>query len=91
MYSIKSVNENGRDEYAMKAGGCLALMERYSTFFSLKLSFLVFSCTEQLSCTLQGKDTTIQEAKEAALLTESHLRRRRSDAAYNEFYGIHNA
>ena len=44
-------------------------MEKFSTFFGLKLGYLVFSITERLSCTLEGKDTTIQEAVEAAKLT----------------------
>jgi hypothetical protein len=45
-----------------------------------------YGITERLSCTLQGKDTTIQEAVEAAKLTESYLRRLRSDEEYAKFY-----
>ena len=45
-----------------------------------------FSVTEQLSCTLQGKDTTIQEAKEAALLSGRYLRKLRCDEEYSKFY-----
>ena len=41
---------------------------------------------QQLSCTLQSKDTTIQEAREAALITENFLRRQRTDSAFEEFY-----
>ena len=48
---------------------------------------MVFCRAEQLSSTLQGKDTTIQEAKGAgAMLAESHLRRQRSDDAFDRFY-----
>jgi len=39
-----------------------------------------------LSCTLQGKDTTIQEAKEAALLSGRYLRKVRCDEEYSKFY-----
>ena len=46
----------------------------------------MFSLIERLSCTLQGKDTTIQEAVEAAKLTESYLHRLRSDEEYTKFY-----
>ena len=58
----------------------------FSTFFGLKLCFLVFSATEQLSRTLQAKYITIQAAKEAALLAEAHLRRQQSNTAYDAFY-----
>ena len=43
-------------------------MERFSTFFGLKLSHLIFSATEQLSITLQGRNTTMQEAVKSANL-----------------------
>lgn len=70
----------------MKARGILAQLETFSTFFELKLCFLAFSATEQPSHVLQAKDTTIQEANETALLAESHLRRQRSNTAYDVFY-----
>ena len=72
---LEEIHSTGRDEYTMKAGGFLVRMEKFSTYFSFKLCFLVFGATEQLSCTLQGKDTTIQEAQRAAPLTESYLKR----------------
>ena len=61
-------------------------MEKFSTFFGLKLGHVVISVAEHLSCTLQGKDTTIQEAVEAAKLTESYLWILRSDEEYAIFY-----
>ena len=61
-------------------------MEKFSTFFGLKLGHLVFSITERLSCTLQGKDTSIQEAVEVAKPTESYLQGLRSDEEYAKFY-----
>ena len=82
---LEEVNRTGHNEYAMKAGGILRMLENFSTFFGLKLCFLVFSNTEQLSCTLQGKDT-IQEVKGAAMLAESHIRRQRHDDAFDIFY-----
>ena len=51
-------------------------LEKFSTFFGLKLSFMVFSATEQLSRALQGKDTTIQEAQSAAFLTIAQTKNR---------------
>ena len=57
------------DEYALNAGGYLNTMEKFSAFFGLKLSHLIFSATEQLSITLQGRNTTMQEAVDSANLT----------------------
>ena len=84
--ALDEISTTGRDEYAMKANGFLQQMEKFSTFFGLKLGHLVFSITERLSGTLQGKDTTIQEAVEAAKPTESYLQRLRSDEEYAKFY-----
>ena len=84
--ALDEISTTGRDEYAMKANGFLQQMEKISTLFGLKLGYLVFSVTERLSCTLQGKDTTIQEATEAGRLTETYLRRLRSDEEYTKFY-----
>ena len=56
---LYEVHSGGRDEYAMKAGGYLQQMEKFSIYFGLKLEYLVFSVTERLSCSLQGKDTTL--------------------------------
>ena len=55
--ALDEVHSTGRDEYAMKAGGLLNQLEKFNTFFCLKLSHLVFSPAEQLSYTLQGKTT----------------------------------
>ena len=68
--ALEEINTETHDEYGLKAGGYLAQMESFSTYFGLKLSHLLFSGAEQLSLTLQGKDTTIQEAAE---LTVQHL------------------
>ena len=61
-------------------------MEKFCTFFGLHLSYLVFSATEQLSLSLQGKDTTVQEAMQASNLAINYLERQRSDEAFNCFY-----
>ena len=84
--ALCKLNEEGRNEYAMMAGGILNAMEKFCTFFGLHLSHLVFSATEQLSLSLQGKDTTIQEAIQASNLAIKYLERQRSDDAFNRFY-----
>ena len=60
---LHEVHQSGRDEYAMKAGGYLNLLEKFSTYFGLKLSLFVFSVTEQLSTTLPSQSISLQEAK----------------------------
>ena len=73
--ALEQINAETHDEYGRKAGGFLALLEKFSTFFGLKMSHLIFSGTEQLCLTLQGKDTTIQEATVAAELAIQYLTR----------------
>ena len=52
----------------------------------MKLSFLIFSATEQLPLTLQGKDTSLQQAVTASQLAVNFLQRQRSDEAFSSFY-----
>ena len=61
-------------------------MEKFSTYFGLKLSHLIFAGTEQLSLSLQGKDTTVQEATTAAALAIRYLERQRTDDNFHLFY-----
>ena len=73
--ALLEIHENGRDEYSLKAGGYLSSMEKFSTYYGLKLAHLIFSATEQLSLTLQGRDTTIQEAVNCSKMTINYLKR----------------
>ena len=45
------------DEYGTKASGLLHLLEKFNTLFGLKLSYLLFSAAEQLSLSLQKKNS----------------------------------
>lgn len=76
----------GHDEYAAKGNGMAIRMEQFDTFFGLKLSYLLFSASEQLSINLQSKNITVQEAVRGANLLVSHLKSLRTDANYNAFY-----
>ena len=84
--ALEQINAETHDDYGRKAGGYLAQMDKFSTFFGLKLAHLIFSGTEQLSLTLQGKDTTIQEAVNATELAVKYLTRLRSDSTFVDFY-----
>ena len=61
-------------------------MEKFSTFFGLKLAHLIFSASGQLSTTLQAKDTTAQNAFTAARLTQDFKTRQREHASFKTFY-----
>ena len=74
------------DDYVRKAGAFMAQMEKVSTFLGLKLSHHIFSETKHLSITLQGKDTTIQEAITASELAVNYLERLKLDSSFDEFY-----
>ena len=66
------VIQQGNDGYAAKAGGLLASIESWKTFFTLKLRLLIYSAAEQLSANLQGRDTTVQEAVTGSRLLIAH-------------------
>ena len=57
--ALEQIHAESRDEYGLKAGGFLASLEKFSTYFGLRLSFLLFAASEQLSLSLQGKDRHI--------------------------------
>ena len=69
-----------------KADCTVNWMEKFIIYYGLKLSHLIFSATEQLSLSLQGKDTAIQEALLASKLALQNLQRQRSDEAFDLFY-----
>ena len=86
METLSEMKCSGRDDSALKAGGFLNTMETFTAFFGLRLSYLVFSVTEQLSITLQGKNTTIQEAVSSGNLTTRFLQSHRNKESFNVFY-----
>ena len=55
------VSSHGSDDCSRRANGILALMERFATYFGLKLSILIFSITEQMSIHLQRKDGSVED------------------------------
>ena len=84
--ALEQINAETHDDYGRKAGGFFAQMERFSTFFGLEFSHLIFSGTEQLFLSLQGKNTTVQEAVSAGNLAIKFLENLRSDVMFDQFY-----
>ena len=86
METMEEINHTSHDEHGLKAAGILASLEKFSTLFGLELGYLVFGAAETLSNTLQGKDTSIQEAVAAVNLAKSFYKRQRKEEAFNQFY-----
>lgn len=84
--TLEEAYETGHDEYAVKAGGYAKQLQLFRYFFGLKFCSLLFNSTEQLSCTLQRKDITVQEARQATSVTKAYLQKQRSDDAFNRFF-----
>ena len=73
--------------HGLKAGGLLAALEKFETFFSrLKLGCLLFGCSENTSKVLQAKDITMQVAVAAITVTQTFYKRQREDEAFNTFF-----
>ena len=68
---LEAIGAESQGEASHKALGLLALMEKFSTYFGLKLSLLVFGATEQLSATLQYRGVNAQEATSAVSAAKS--------------------
>jgi len=86
METLDEVQQATKDEYGLKTAGLLPGMEKFSMFLGLKLGYLMFGASETLSKSLQGKDTTIQEAIGAANLAKGFYKRQRTDQAFESFY-----
>ena len=85
LQTLKEVNA-GTDDHAIRAGGLLESMEKFSTFFGLKLSHHLFAPSEELSRILRSKDISAQDAFKAASLTKAHYQRERNDDGFDKFY-----
>lgn len=83
---LEKIGEEACGEASRKSLGILAIMEKFTTFFGLKLSFLIFSAMEQLSKTLQYKDINAQEVSSAVNAAKRFLERQRDDSAFKSFY-----
>ena len=86
MDTMAKINTTTHDVYGLKAGGILTALDKFNTLFGLKLGHILFAAAEQVSKTLQGKDTTLQEALSAVNLASAFYWRQRTDEAFNRFY-----
>ena len=83
--AFEEINGSSHDDYGRRAGGVLAQLQKFQTYFGLELCYLVFAVTEEVSLLLQGKSTTLQDALQQADTAKSYLQRQRSDEAFRVF------
>ena len=50
------------DDCLRRTSGVVALVKKFQTFYSLKLSVLLFGITEQLSTALQGREINVDDS-----------------------------
>ena len=86
LQAFERISAESHDDYGRRANGILTMLDKFSVYLGLKHSFLVFGATEQVSRTLQARDTTLQEALVAVNTGKLFLQRQRDDCAFERFY-----
>lgn len=86
LQALQTIAETSYDDYGRRANGLYAQLEKFYNYFGLKLSFLIFSGTEQTSTSIQRKNTSVQEALTCAEVAQNYLDRLRSDVSFDTFY-----
>lgn len=84
--TLEEIHQSTHDEYGMKAGGLQQCLEKFNTFFCLRLCHLLFSTSEQLSLTLQKREISLQDACTAVEAAKSFYQRIRSESNFNRLY-----
>ena len=82
---FERVSQGNYVEAAKKACGLLAMMDKFSVYFGLKLAHIIFAATE-VSKVLQKKDITAQDALLAVKQVVCYLTTQRTEASYSSFY-----
>ena len=86
MDTMEEVNRTTRNEHGLKAGGDLAALQKFETLFGLKLGHILFEPAEEVSKTLQGKDTSIQEAVSTVNLEKRFYQQQREYTKFDRLY-----
>ena len=77
--TTEGISDTTHDEYGKRENRVLSSLDKFDSVFGLKLGYRLFGTAEQLSRTLQEKDTTLSEAITAANLSKNHHTRLRTD------------
>ncbi len=84
--TMETASHHGSDDCSRRASGIFALMEKFKTYFGLKLSVFIFSITENLSVTLQGVDTNVDDCFTAVNASIEALNNYRNDEHFTKFF-----
>lgn len=84
--TLEEIVEESSGDASSKASGLICLMDKFSTFFGLKLAYLAFVATEQLATTLQAKDVNAQICMGAVKTTKAFLQSQRNDTKFISFF-----
>ena len=84
--TLEEVHATTHDEYGLKANGCLHSLEKFGTFFGLRLAHILFGATEEVSLLLQRKDIAIQDALAGVETAKAYFKRLRSEDEFERFY-----
>ena len=83
---FERVSQGNYVEAARKACGLLAMMDKFSVYFGLKLAHIIFAATEEVSKVLQKKDITAQDALVAVKQVVCYLMAQRTEASFSSIY-----
>ena len=64
--TLEEIHCTTHDEYGVKATGLLTTLDKFETYFGLKLGHQLFGAAEEVSKVLQTKDLSVQEAVSSA-------------------------
>ena len=64
----------------------LAIIDKFQTFFGLKLSVIIFCITEQLPVTIQGVNASVDDCFTAAHVTLQGLTKYRNDEKFEKLF-----
>jgi len=85
---LEKIGTEASSEGSRKAIGLIAVMEKFATYFGLKLCHLIFAAMEQLSKTLQYKDISAQVMATAVEAAKRFLQRQREPTVFKKFYDL---
>ena len=85
-WTLDEIAADSTGEPAAKASGLGCLMEKFETYFGLKLSYVAFVATEQLAITLQAKDVNAHICTGAVNATKLFLKNQCDDSRLTRFF-----
>lgn len=84
--ALEVISSSGSDEGSRKAGGLIALMDKFSTYFGMRLASLIFGKTEILATSLQTVRSSVEDAIKAVNILRTHFVNCRNDEAFHTFF-----